>query len=357
MDVFDGTTPGIVESEGRYILPVFEPSFDTVFKASYIVASNIKCSGKITALFDLIVIGDVEAEEIDVKGKFVCLGNCTVNSSVTVQNEIWANDLRASNIESHDRIFAQSIDSDTVNADGSIVVGKILAVEKIAETNKKIICGETVYGAGKAVASVVITGDPIDLDGGENSVEFPKMYQPLATQSQVVTTPPELADLLAYGESIYAPSGDYVDYLDFLIMNVCDKNSKIKFARWQKILNEAEAVKQGDISRCSDIAIIVWLAEIAWSDYFINWDAINDIFDTFESHFKELIARDKNAVNCTIDCYNLWLEALLILERFGDTIDKAVYNVAFELVISKLGLKAKFVSERLRERGWNVHAE
>jgi|GEM_PF-2280486 len=360
MTTYDDKTKGIVASDGRFILPLCKEYDDVTFKASYIVVPNIKCSGKITALFDLIVLGDVEAKEIDVKGRFVCLGNCTVSGSVIVQNEIWANDVRASSVEAHDRIVVQEIDGDTIIADGSIIVGKILAVEKLAKSAKIILCGETAYGAGKVAANTIITGEPIDLDGGEDAVESPNLYRPVSVQPQLtkaVVASTEPVDLVAHGELEYAPSGDFTGYLDFLTSTVYDDESKAKFARWKEVLNEAETVRQSGISEYSNIAIIIWLAEIAWSDYFKNWKAIDDIFDVFESHFKGLMARDKNAVGCTINTYDKWLEALSILSGFGALIDRNVYSVAFELVVSNLGLKAKFVSERLNEKGWEAHVE
>ncbi|MFT9055622.1 MAG: hypothetical protein ABF449_03205 [Ethanoligenens sp.] len=360
MTTYDDKTKGIVSSDGRFILPLCKEYDDLTFKASFIVIPSIKCKGKITALFDLIVLGDVEAKEIDVKGRFVCLGKCSINGSVVVQNEIWANDLRASNIESHDRIVAQEIDGDTIIADGSIVVGKILAVEKLAKSDKNIICGETAYGAGKIAANSVITGEPIDLDNGEDAVESPNLYRPVVTQSQptqAVSTSTEPIDLIAHGESEYAPSVDFTGYFDFLISTVYDDELKAKFARWKEVLIGAETIIQSGISKYTNIAVFIWLVEIAFSDYFKNWDAVADIFISFENHFKVLVARDKEAIGCAIDSYDKWLEALSILSRFGALIDRTVYGVAFELVVSNLGLKAKFVSERLHEKGWEAHAE
>lgn len=358
MTTYDDKTKGAIASGRQFILPLFKPCDEATFKASYIVASDIKCDGKITALFDLIVLGDVQAKEIDVKGKFVCLGNCTVSGSVVVQNEIWANDLRASDIESHDRIVAQEIDGDTIVADGSIIVGRILAVEKVAISNKNILCGETAYGAGRVAAKTIITGEPLDLDDGEDAVDSPNTYRPVAETPQAAIsslTSNEPIDPIALGEKEYAPSSDFIGYLDFLAATVYDEESKVKFARWKEVLSEGDAVRKSGINEYANVAIVVWLAEIVWSDYFKSWDMIDDIFDSFESHFKGLIEKNKNAVSCAIDSYGKWLEALSVLSRFGALIDREVYGVAFELVVSNLGLKAKFVSERLSEKGWQAN--
>lgn len=361
MTIYDDKTKGAIDSGGRFILPSFKPCAEVTFKASYVVASNIKCDGKVTALFDLIVLGDIEAAELDIKGKFVCFGKCDVSGTILVQNEIWVDDVRAERIEAHDRIVAQEIDGGTILADGSIVVGKILAVEKLAKSKKFILCGETAYGAGKVAANIIITGDPLDLDGGEEAVISPSTYRPSTKQPQPpssITAATEPVDLITYGEAEYAPLGNFRGYLDFLTSVSCDDESKAKFARWRYVISEAEATCQNGISEYTNIAMVIWLAEIAGSVYFKNWGMINDLFATFKKHFKDLAKGANGCIGCVIDCYDQWLEALSILSRFGALIDSIiVYRVAFELVVSNLGLKAKFVSERLNEKGWEAHAE
>lgn len=356
MTTYDDKTQGVFESEGRFILPQCNEYDDITFKASYIVVSNIKCKGKISALFDLIVLGDIEANEIDVKGMFVCLGKCTVSGSIVVQNEIWANDLSAlGSIECRDKIVAQEIEAHTIIADGSIVVGRILAVEKLAKSDKKILCGETAYGTGRVVTNAVITGEPLDLDNGVNAVLSPNTYLPVSPMPQPTrldATSVEPEDIITHGESVYAPSGDAIGYLDFLTLAVYDEESKAKFTQWKEVINETEAIRKNGINEYTDIAIVIWLAELVGSVYFENWEALNSVFDSFQSHFKDLVERDRCAVECVINTYEKWLKALSILNRFGSLIDKAVYAIAFELVVSNLGLKAKFVSERLNEKGW-----
>ena len=358
MTTYDDKTMGIICSGRHFILPVFEPCDETIFKASYIVASNVKCEGKITALFDLIILGDIEADELDVKGKFVCLGNCEVSGPIVVQNEIWANDVRAVSIEAHDKIIAQNLDGDTISADGSIVVGKILAVEKLAKSYKNILCGETAYGAGRVSANTIITGEPLDLDDGEDAIESPNLYRPTLKQSQPnqpAPTSTEPIDLKAKGIAKYAPSGDFLGYLDFLASVAFDEESKAKFKRWKKVISEAEAIKKNGINDYTNIATIIWLLEIAGSSYFENWTKFDSLFNTFESHMKYLISIDMAAVSCSIGSYIEWLNALTILSRFGNLIDSSVYCLGMELVVSNLGLKSRFVSARLDEKGWDAY--
>ena len=358
MTTYDDKSKDALESGRRFILPVFKHCDEATFKASYIVASDVKCDGKITALFDLIVLGSIEAAEIDVKGRFVCLGKCEVSGTILVQNDIWVNDVRAKNIETNDMIFAQEIDVETIIADGSIIVGKILAVEKLAKSDKNIMCGETAYGSGKVSANTIITGEPLDLDDGKEAIVSPSIYKPRAANRQPVAASSKAAnpvDLITHGETEFAPHGNFRGYLDFLISVAYDDESKDKYTRWRAVLVEAEKIRLSGIGKYSNISLVIWLTEIATSSYFKNWDMITDLFDSFEKHFKTLVEDSGGIVTCSIDSYSDWLDALSILSRFGALVEGNVARIAFELVVSNLGIKAKFVSDRLNEKGWQAN--
>ena len=162
MIIYDDKTPNAITSGTQLLISSSHSSEDVTFRASYIVSSDLTCQGKVTALFDLFVFGDVHADEIEVKGRFICMGHCIVTGAIVVQNDIWCEDVQAASITCHDRIVAQSIDVDTIIADGSIIIGKTLAIEQKAQTNQNVICGETAYGAGRIIASSILTAEPLD---------------------------------------------------------------------------------------------------------------------------------------------------------------------------------------------------
>lgn len=353
MSTYDDKTQGISESNGRFILPEFKPCDEATFKASYIVASNVECNGKITALFDLTVLGNLEAAELDVKGRFICIGKCEVSGAVIVQNDIWAEDIRADSIETHDRIVAQEIDVGTVNADGNIVAGKILAVEKLAQSAKNILCGETAYGSGKVAANAVITGEPIDLDEGAEAVIAPYSYAPTAVSP--VSAEASGVYLISQRTTEFASTGNWVAYLDLLAKSAVCEEDKLKFERWSGILWEAESITRKGIECYKNVGLLIWVVEIANSDYFVDWSVTGSLLAALNRHFAKLVQSDKSSVVCSIKSYGEWLQALKVLHQFAKSMDNAVYDVAFELLVSNLGLKAKFVSERLNEKGWKAH--
>lgn len=353
ISIFDDKIKGIIESNDRLILPKFKYCSEAIFKASYIVASDVKCEGKITALFDLTVLGNIEASDLEVKGRFVCTGRCDIRGTVIVQNDIWVEDIQAGSIETRDKIVAQEIDVGTVKADGNIVVGKILAVEKLAQSAMNILCGETAYGSGKVAAHAVITGEPIDLDEGEEAVIAPYSYTP--TTADTVCTVAAEVDLIAQRNALFASSENWPAYLDLLDKSAFCEEDKSRFKRWCGTLSEAEIFTRHETEHYNNLALLIWVIEIANSYYFKDWLFTSSLLTDLNKYFAKLVRRDKSKVICSIKNYREWLQALEVLRIYGESMDKMVYNVAFELIVSNLGLKAKFVSERLDEKGWKAN--
>jgi len=351
MNIYDDKTKGVIESNGRFVLPSFKNCDEATFKASYVIVSDMKCTGKVTAFFDLTVLGNVEAAELDVKGKFVCTGNCVVSGTLLAQYDIWADDIRAKTIESHDRIIAQEIDADVVKADGDIIVGKCLAVEKLAHSGNNIICGETAYGSGKVAANTVITGEPIDLDDGLDAVIKPNVYG-LSVCAPVLAARNEFPISVL---SDFAASGDWSGYLDWLIENAVVASAKERFMSWKVLLSKADKLIRTGIADCRDLTLLIWIVDIASSDYFSDWPKVRELLKAVDRHFVSVVTTDKASVLCPLQSYSELLQALNVLNCYGDSMDRTVYGVAFEMLISNFGLRSKFLSERLSEKGWNAH--
>ncbi len=352
MSIYDDKTKGVIESNGRFVLPSFKNCDEATFKASYVIASDMKCTGKITALFDLTVLGNVEAAELDVKGKFICTGKCVISGTLIAQYDIWVDDIRAKAIESRDRIIAQEIDADTVKADGNIVVGKCLAVEKLAHSGNNIICGETAYGAGKVAANTVVTGEPIDLDDGADAVVNPNSYIPSADRAPVL-----IADNASTSSVTpdFAASGNWSGYLDWLIENSVVQSAQERFMVWKETLSKVDGLIRTGMTDYRDLTLLIWTVGIASSDYFSDWPQVQELLKMIDRHFASVVTADRASVFCPLESYSELLQALDILNRYGDSMDRTVYGVAFEMLISNFGLKSKFLTERLNEKGWKAH--
>jgi len=360
MTTYDDKTEGIFASSGRFILPQSIDCDDLTFKASYVVESNIKCKGKITALFDLIIIGDVEASEIDVKGRFVCIGKCKANT-VTVYDEIWSDEIAAVSIETSSRITAQELKAKTIIAEGSILIARTLDVDGTAESRKAIICGETAFGAGIISAPILFTGEPLDLDNGEDAVitkeavKNQKFKESNHSPDNHIGSGSEV-NLVQMGEANFKQENDYCGYLDVAISKAHDDEEREKFKRWKTTLLEIE-LNCCSIDNYTDAVQLIWLSEVASSDHFRNWPKIDEMFVMLDQHFADLMHDNADRIVCTISSYSELLRALSILHLYGDIISEELYCWIYEQLISNLGLRPEFVCKRLNEKGWEAHAE
>ena len=416
MIAYDDKTSNAISAGTKLLIPSCHSSEDVTFKASYIVSSDLSCRGKITALFDLIVFGDVNADEIDVKGRFICMGHCKVSGSIVVQNDMWCEDIQATSITCHARIVTQSINADNIFVDGSIIVGKILTIEQIAQTNQNVICGETAYGAGKIIASRILTGEPLDLDEGEDALQNPFTYSP-KTQS-------ELAIKISTQSAKYVKNNDYSGYITALIKN-SEETVEKQLNKYLTVLKTVEIAISSSISEFRDATLLIWLLELSNSEYFKGWETVTEWTKAVLNHFQNIaegkntgksaekllkgytvfhtdygkgividissrngttslakvkfdkhglkmfpipqtlksflvisesspiLSEDiKSSMTCDINNYEDWLTALEIINKNKVILGDNLHNSIFQLLMNIIGLKAKFVEDRFKEKGW-----
>ena len=417
MAIYDDKTQGIIKSGNYFFINAIKSRTEAIFKASYIVGSSLHIDGKITASFDLIIVGDVEAEDIDIKGSFICLGNCDVQNSITVQGKIFGKNIRAKNIEVHDEITANEIVTDVINADGNIIIGQTLAVEELAKSGQKIICGETAYGAGKISAQEIITGEELDMDDGMKSVvDIPnRIYLGDTNENQ-------RAKLCKK----YAIRNDYNTYLNELHKNEDDKILLGALSRWRKTLDTVSGIIKQNKFICYDIGLLLSLIELSNSSYLSGWERLAQWQQLFIDKFKKMANKEELEIpkSLTLDnlfvnqkvrnttygtgviktlskagivkatvafdsgktvefimdiaiknfslaeddvlspdeifnmlfikpqSYGEWLSYLNVLKTHGDKLNKNLYNLSMDLIYSSIGIKAKFIMDRLNENGW-----
>lgn len=419
MAIYDDKTKGIIKSGDCFFLNNIRNDSEAIFRASYIIGSDLRINGKIAASFDLIVLGDVEAQDIDVKGRFLCIGNCFINNSITVQGKMLGKKVRAKYIDVHDELMAQEIDVYALSVEGNIIVSQTLAIDISADSSQKIICGETAYGAGKISAYEVITGDEIDMDDGIKAVVAPSR--------------------ISFGSGIqtnanwkkFAVKNDFKSYLTELRNEIEDKTLQTSIGRWENALNVASKIIKQEEFKCYDIGVLLSLIELSNSTYFNGWEKIEEWQKDFLDKFNKMAngvdlkipklltldaltvgqrvkhtiygigtikALNKGSIvkatvsfesgktndfqmNIAIKHFSLaekedlspseiqkmlfihpneydeWIEYLNILRLYGDNLSKKLYDISIELLYSSIGIKSKYMVDRLKENGWKYNVK
>ena len=278
MTVIDDKASCVVKVDRSLLLPQIDSDEDITLKASFIATSNVKCAGKVTALFDLIVMGDIEAEELDVKGRFICHGSCIINKTIVVHGDILAETVNAESIICHDRIVAQSMDVTTVATDGKILLGKTLFIEEKAHTPQVLMCGETAYGPGKVIAKMLITAEEIDLDDGVDALEKPFTYLPKGGANS------QLDKLVAY----YREKDDYEGLIIKLSLTPDDRKKEV-LMKFLNVLKSVDGKYPKQIHTLRDLSTLIWLLKISNTEYFRDWVTISSWTFAVKKHFDEMI--------------------------------------------------------------------
>ena len=61
----------------------------------------------------------------------------------------------------------------------------------------------------------------------------------------------------------------------------------------------------------------------------------------------------RQSITCEINSYAEWISALSISNQYKEYLGDALYHIVFDLLLDKIGLKAVFVENRFKEKGWN----
>lgn len=308
--IYDDKTLGTIKSNNYCIIDKIDAKEDVIFKASYIVTTGLNVGGKIIALFDLIVLGDLYAKELDVKGQFISLGECEVENNIIVQDRIMSKHIKSKNIESRDEIVAKQIEANKITADGNMIISQTIDVEEMAFSNQKIICGDSVYGSGKMSAYEILVGEEIDLDDGFYSLIKPQKIKLLKDNDK---------DLgLEYINQKYQSNNDFESYIIEILKN--NKENKIFYntlLRWNKALKEAKVSLNRSKFECYDLGILLSLTEIINCNYFKDWEQINDWYRIFMNNYDKMVKGEwENEVD-TFSFDNVQIGDLLQHKLYG----------------------------------------
>ena len=58
-------------------------------------------------------------------------------------------------------------------------------------------------------------------------------------------------------------------------------------------------------------------------------------------------------IQCNISSYSEWVLSLQIVERYKDKLGINLYSIMQDLLLAKIGLKSKFIEDRIKEKGWS----
>lgn len=148
----------------KNILESFESKDVVIFNESYTVVGETLAAKKISALYDLTVIGDLEADEILVNGNLTVIGNINSNKLNCANYLICQGSIESKEIDVGN-IIADSIRCGSFNCEGNAIVKNTIDIDDNCKVERVLFAGEGIVGAGSFSALNAIANEYFEFDG------------------------------------------------------------------------------------------------------------------------------------------------------------------------------------------------
>ena len=135
-----------------------------IYNESYAVVGALLKVPSIYACYDLTVIGDVDSEDIEVKGTLFVKGNIkckrlSCSKAVICDGDITFEELSAENV------IANSIIGGTLFCYGNVIVRGTLDIGAKLITDKSVLAGEGIIGSGDFKAQNAVAAEYFEFEG------------------------------------------------------------------------------------------------------------------------------------------------------------------------------------------------
>ncbi|NLV84138.1 MAG: hypothetical protein GXY60_06210 [Spirochaetales bacterium] len=135
-----------------------------VFNESYTVTGIRTSAPSLYACYDLTVIGDLDVEEIEIRGNLYVLGNIKAKKLSCLKSIICSGDIDAETIYSSE-IVANDIACSSISCSGNVVVRTTIDVGEDLQSEKSIMAGEGILGRGHFSAKNAVAVEYFDFEG------------------------------------------------------------------------------------------------------------------------------------------------------------------------------------------------
>lgn len=149
---------------GKNILEAFETDDVVIFNESYTIIGSETSAKKISATYDLVIIGNVTVDEIVVNGKLTVIGDISANKLTC------ANTLVCQGHIDVDHLFVGSVIAKSIKCvefvcDGNALIETTIDIDKSSRTERTMVACEGIVGAGNFVALNAIANEYFEFSG------------------------------------------------------------------------------------------------------------------------------------------------------------------------------------------------
>lgn len=260
------------------------------FNESYVVVGECLKAKEIFAMYDLTVMGDVQAEKIEVNGKLYVSGNIKADQIRCSSNVSCNGNILCESISGDSDLIANSVDAEKIEIYGNLMVTTSINVEKSCTVNRNILSGEGFSGNGELSTENLLTVDYFDFDGSVKGkvFEMETMFEGLSKSESSSVNDEKKQEFSSINDGL---ESFYTKYFDLLTENEEEDivNTLKEAAQIQKIDFEELSFLFNEIVRISYLNgidnlkdyLLAKCAVNVFPEKLINYETIEHVFSDF----------------------------------------------------------------------------
>ena len=149
----------------KNVLEAFDCEDVVIFNESYVIIGEEAHAHKISATYDLTVIGDISADEIHVNGNLTVTGSIVARQLHCSNTLVCHGDIVSNSIYVGADLIATSVKCTEFACDGNAIIRTTIDIDKSSRTEKTMIACEGIIGAGEFAARNAIANEYFEFDG------------------------------------------------------------------------------------------------------------------------------------------------------------------------------------------------
>lgn len=164
---------------GANIIEAFVTSDSIRFNESYIIVGKLLRADEIHAMYDLTIMGDVQAKKLIVNGRLHVAGDLDVECIQCTHGITCTGKIQCKQLVCDMDVVTTMIDADAMEVFGSLLVSTSINVDEDCQVERNILAGEGFSGSGRIKADNVMAVDYFDFDGTVSArvFEMETMYK------------------------------------------------------------------------------------------------------------------------------------------------------------------------------------
>ena len=254
---------GINVAEGTvYEIPVF-------FNETYYVIGSLNAP-KIYGSYNLTVIGDIKAEELDVKGTLHVMGTVSSSKIICGKNFICSETVMTDELSVGGNLTAGFIKVKNCDCGGNVLVQSVADIAGRINIENICLVAEGIVGQGAYSSIKTVTGEYFDFDGDISGSVIDLGDEEKSLEMETIT-PAETIERMDLEESLSVAKeklkdavANYVE-IDDLVSAIDDVASlgNMDFADWGKVIHTLQEISEGkSIDNLKDYLIVCYADHI-----------------------------------------------------------------------------------------------